>query len=125
MNTRTLLRTTVTGAVVGALAVSAALVAVAAAPRYALKVRVTDKSESAKVFEAYVLEQTRGSTSIIGDRLNVRVLSTTTAWNQSGKKQSTKSWLSSLKNDDIVSVTGGYRKSDNTIEGAKVVNRTR
>lgn len=122
----TRLRIGLIGGVSGALLTTMALVAAAAArPPYALKVQATDKLESAKVFEAYVLEQARGSTSLAGSKLNVRILSTTTAHNKSGKKQSTKSWLSALKNDDLVTVTGGYRKSDNTFEASKVVNRSR
>ncbi|TSC73128.1 MAG: hypothetical protein G01um101438_151 [Parcubacteria group bacterium Gr01-1014_38] len=104
---------------------SIAAVTLAQTPPYAVKIRVVDKIESAKIFEGFVLEQTRGKTSILGDQINFRVLSTTTAFTKGSKGRSTKDWLSGLKNEDVVTATGWYRSSDKTFELAKVVNRSR
>lgn len=117
----------IVGGIVTVLALGTALVVgtSAASPKYAVKVLVTDKSESGKVFEGNVTEQTKGKTNILGDKINVRILGDTVAHKKSGAKQSTKNWLGSLQNGDYASVTGGYRSGDKTIEATKVVNRTR
>lgn len=114
--------------VVAVVAIGAALIATmagAAGPAYAVKVLASDKSESGKVFEGIVTEQTKGKTNILGDKINVRILGTTTARNKNNKKQKTTSWLGALQNGDYVTVQGGYRSGDKTIEASKVVNRSR
>ncbi len=114
--------------IVAVVAVGAALIvtmAGAKAPAYAVKVLVSDKSESGKVFEGIVTEQSKGKTNILGDKINVRILSTTTAFKKNNTKQKTTNWLGSLQNGDYVTVQGGYRSGDKTIEAAKVVNRSR
>lgn len=110
------------GAVIIALVASTAG---AGAPRYAVEVLVRDKSEAGKVFEGQITKQTYGKTNVIGDVLNVRVPDSVDFRNKSNKKQSAKSWRSSLQNSDYVTVLGGYRSSDKTIEAQKVVNRSR
>ena len=112
-------------AVVAVVAAVIASTAGAGAPRYAVEVLVRDKSESGKVFEGSVTKQAKGKTNILGDLLNVRVPDTVDFRNKSNKKQSAKSWRSSLTNGDYVTVNGGYKSSDRTIEAQKVVNRSR
>ena len=109
----------------GVVAAVLATMVAAATPGYAVKVRVTDKIESAKIFEGIVLEQTKGKTNVLGDKMNFRVLSTATAYNKNNKKQSNKNWLGAVQNEDIVTAVGNYKKSDNTFELVRTVNRSR
>ncbi|MDP3685817.1 MAG: hypothetical protein Q8R32_03220 [bacterium] len=114
--------------VVATFAVAASLVAtvvLARASSYALKGLVLDKSTADKWFELRVTHQTKGKTDLRGDRLIVRVLSTTGAYNKSNASQTTSSWLSKLQNSDSVSVAGEYKSTDGTIWADRVVNRTR
>lgn len=109
-------------AVVGALVVS---VASGRTPSYAVKTQVLDKSAADKWIEVRVLEQTKGKTSLLGDKVIVRVLATTLAYDKDNKKRGTKSWLSRVQNDDLVSVLGEFKSSDGTIWADRVVNRSR
>lgn len=114
--------------VVAAFAVVATLVATAVLARsssYGIKGLVLDKSTADKWFELRVTHQTKGKTDIRGDRLIVRILSTTKASNKSDVSQSTSSWISKLQNGDTVSVAGEYKSTDGTIWADRVVNRTR
>ncbi|TSC64371.1 MAG: hypothetical protein G01um1014106_150 [Parcubacteria group bacterium Gr01-1014_106] len=94
-------------------------------PSYAVKGLVLDKSTADKWFEMRITEQTKGKTDIRGDRLIIRVLSTTKAYNKSNKEISTATWLSRVQNDDTVSVAGEYKSADGTIWADKLLNRTR
>lgn len=126
MNAQRALMFGITGIVaVGVVAGAFATIATAATSGYAVKVRVTDKIQSANIFEGIVLEQAKGKTNILGDQVNFRVLGSTTATNKSSKKQSTKNWLSSLKIEDRVTAVGNYKKADNTFEVVRMVNRSR
>ncbi len=113
--------------VVGVLAVVVGFVAVAGArvPSIAVKAIVLDKGAADNWLEVRVTEQTKGKTNILGDKLIVRVLKTTMAYNKSNAKQSTASWLSRVQRDDTVSILGEYKKTDGTIWSDKVVNRSR
>lgn len=115
--------------IVAAAALVVALLAVGAGaggPAYAVKVRVIDKSSSASWFEGIVLEQTKGKSSILGDKLVFRLLTRATTFNKDAKKQKSSGWLSSLKTDDLVTATGGYKSTDKTFEvTGKAVNRSR
>lgn len=94
-------------------------------PSTALKTRVLDKSAADKWIEVRVLEQAKGKTSLLGDKIIVRVLSTTKTYNKSNKVQSTTSWLSKVQNDDLVSALGEYKSSDGTLWSGRLVNRSR
>lgn len=114
--------------VVAAFAVVASLVAtvvLARVPSYAVKAIVLDKSTADQWIEVRVLEQTKGKTDVRGDKLIVRILSTTQAYNKANVQQSTKTWLSRAQNDDLVSVAGEYKSTDGTIWADRVLNRTR
>ena len=113
---------------VAVFAVVATLVATAVLARtssYAVKGLVLDKSTADKWFELRVTHQTKGKTDLRGDRLIVRVLTTTKPFNKDNKSQSTSAWLSKLQNSDTVSVLGEYKSTDGTIWADRVVNRTR
>ena len=125
MNTQRLFLLVV--AVVAVVAIVGALIVTVGArtPSTALKTFVLDKSESSKWIEVRVLEQTKGKTSLLGDKLIVRILGSTVAYDKDGKKRATKSWLTLVRNDDLVSVLGEYKASDGTIWSDRVVNRSR
>lgn len=94
-------------------------------PSYAVKGIVLDKSTADNWFELRITEQTKGKTDIRGDKLIIRVLSTTKASNKNNKELSTASWLSRVQNDDTVSIAGEYKTTDKTIWSDRVLNRTR
>lgn len=125
MNRRIFLVIVVAVAVLAVIVAIVASVAVARVPSSAVKARVLDKSESGKWAEVRVIEETKKKTSILGDKVIVRVLDKTAAYNKSSKKQSSKNWLGSLQNDDLISVLGEYKSTDGTVWADKVVNRSR
>lgn len=102
-----------------------ASVAGARTPSYALKTRVLDKSAADKWIEVRVLEQTKGKTSLLGDKIIVRVLSTTKVYNKANTALSAASWLSKVQNDDLVSALGEYKSTDGTLWSDRLVNRSR
>lgn len=113
--------------VIAILAVVVGVISVAGArvPAYAVKAIVLDKGVVDNWFEIRVLEQTKGKTSLLGDRLIVRALKTTMAYNKSNAKQKVATWLSKVQTNDTVSVLGEYKKTDGTIWSDKIVNRSR
>lgn len=117
----------ITVVVIAVLAVVVGVISVAGArvPAYAVKAIVLDKGVADNWFEIRVLEQTKGKTSLLGDRLIIRVLKTTLAYNKSNAKQKVATWLSKVQTNDTVSVLGEYKKTDGTIWSDKIVNRSR
>lgn len=128
-NKRIFLSAVIAVAVLAVIVALVASVAGARTPSYAVKARVLDKSESSKWIEIRVLEQTKGKTNILSDKLIVRVLDTTKSYDKDNKLRANKSWLTRVVADpttgDIVSALGEYKAADGTIWGDKLVNRSR